>query len=152
MFGGTMKVAARVLDAVLESDQALSVVMLSSAEKGCGAYGRAVIDPWETIEVRFFGWPILTPGGIEERPSALAALLRLGFMFDGADWVWRKAFVPAVVPVAAHAAARALVEAWSISEPDVDRLVDVKVLDLDEAAQVACGSACARCAGSGRFD
>ncbi len=121
-----MKVADRVLEAVSENELPVSVVMLASREEDCGGYGRVVIDPWETIEVRFFGWPILTPGHAEERVGAISAMLRLGFVFNGADWIWRKVFVWGLVPVAAHAAARALAEAWTISEPEVERLVDIR--------------------------
>ncbi len=141
-----MKVAARVLEAVSESKQTMSVVMLGSTEEGCGGYGRLVIDPWAAIEVRFFGWPMLVPGGDGERPDSSAAMRRLGFGFDGTDWVWRKSFLPQLVPVAAHVAVRAMAEAWMIGEGEADGLVQVYPLDLGEVALIASGLACERCA------
>jgi len=85
MFGGTEIVADRVLGALSTSEGADAVMMLASTEEGCGGYGCVVVDPWESIEVRCFGWPRLEPGNPTVEPAAVASLLRLGFVFDGTD-------------------------------------------------------------------
>lgn len=139
--------ADRLLEIVAQQPDGC-VVMLTSTEQGCGAYGRVSIDTWNSIEVRFFGWPRLVPDDASEALHATEALERMGFRFDGTDWVWRRAFDPRLVPVAAHAAQRGLSEAWSLQPGGVDdRLVDFRLLDTSEVLSVAAGSLCAWCAG-----
>lgn len=139
--------ADRLLEIVAQQPDGC-VVMLTSTEQGCGAYGRVSIDTWNSIEVRFFGWPRLVPDDASEALHATEALERMGFRFDGTDWVWRRAFDPRLVPVAAHAAQRGLSEAWSLQPGGADdRLVDFRLLDTSEVLSVAAGSLCAWCAG-----
>jgi len=130
------------------------VVQLASAEEACGAYGRVVVAPDHHVEARMFGWPRLTPGDEYEAVSAIAAMLRLGFVYDGTDWIWSRPFLPALVPVAAHAASRAMAEAWEIVEgTSSELLVSVHLLTNDEIAGIVDGSRCERCAnGCGRVD
>jgi hypothetical protein len=93
------------------------------------------------------GWPRLEPANPTAEPAAVAWLLRLGFVLDGTDWVWRRAFLPELVPVAAHAAGRALAEAWALTGKKADRLLDVKRLDLADVLLRAAGDRCGRCIG-----
>ena len=122
------------------------VVLLASTEQGSGGYGRVVVDPWDEIEVRMFGWPRLTPGRPEEETGAVAAMLRLGFEFDGTDWVWSRAFLPQWLPVAAYAVDRALIDAWSVLAGTWSEcLVDIRTLPFETVVDIAAGRCCERC-------
>ena len=129
-------------------------MQLASAEEACGAYGRVVVAPDHHVEARMFGWPRLTPGDEYEAVSAIAAMLRLGFVYDGTDWIWSRPFLPALVPVAAHAASRAMAEAWEIVEgTSSELLLSVHLLTDNEIAGIVDGSRCEGCAnGCGRVD
>lgn len=147
MLDGTMLMADRILLAVAVLDRGSGVILLASTEDGCGGYGRISIDPWSSIEVRMFGWPMLTPGHTDESPKAIGAMLRLGFVYDGVDWLWQRPFMPQLVPVAAHATGRALAEAWTIiGGIETSRLVEVRVLDTEVVDRMAAAETCGRCA------
>jgi hypothetical protein len=134
-----------VLELLLEDPEG-AVVMLAASDPECGAYGRVTVDPGSVIEVRMFGWPRLTPGHPEEVVGAVGAVLRLGFVYDGRDWVWSKPYMPALLPVAAHAVRRALAEAWEIVNGTWSEcLLHVRVLEPAEVEALAKGSACDRC-------
>ena len=123
------------------------VLMLAASEDGCGAYGRIIVDPFGLIEVRMFGWLRLTPGDAEEDVAAVGAMLRLGFVYDGTDWVWTRGFAEVLVPVAAHAAGRALAEAWSINDGNwTECLVAFHLLEREHVIEIAQGHRCERCA------
>lgn len=124
------------------------VVMLSSTEGGCGSYGRLSIDPCNTVEVRFFGWPRVVPGDPLEDTVATEALERIGLRFDGTDWVWVRAYDPRLVPVAAHAAQRSISEAWNLHPGGSgEAFITFRLLDTSEVLSIAAGSLCAWCAG-----
>ena len=93
-----------------------------------GGYGLVTISSWPGIEVRMFGWDRLTPGSPCEHTPAIASLLRHTFVFDGADWVWRRPLTTAMVPVAAHLLARALADAWAIVPGADEKLLDVHAI------------------------
>jgi hypothetical protein len=130
-----------------------AALQYASTEEACGGYGRMLVVPGGEhlehqggIEVRIFGWPRLTPGDEYEEVASVAAMLRLGFVYDGHDWTWRRPFMPTLVPVAAHAMSRAMAEAWQIVEGDpTELLVHIHLLDADEIRGMVDGSRCDRC-------
>lgn len=139
--------ADRILSIVADRPDGC-VVMFASTEDGCGSYGRLSVDPWNSIEVRFFGWPRLVPDDPLEELPATETLERMGFRFDGTDWVWRRAYDPRLVPVAAHASQRGLIETWKLRPgPEGDALLTFRALDTSEVLSVAAGSLCAWCVG-----
>lgn len=124
------------------------VVMIETTEQGCGGYGRLSIDAWRTIELRLFGWPRLVPGDDEVDDAAVESLRRLGLSFDGTDWVWTQPYMAELVPVAAHAAQRAISEVWHLHPGHwTDGLVRFRLLDMSEVIAVAAGALCERCVG-----
>jgi len=124
-----------------------AAILVCPTAPGHGAYGRLAVCPIDAVEARLFGWPRLSPGHPDEVPAAIGAMLRLGFGFDGTDWVWRRNFRPELVPVAAHALGRALAEAWHLgAHPADERLVTLRPLDHHELAAMAEGIQCERCA------
>lgn len=140
-------IADRLLHLVSQQPDAC-VVIFGSPEGGCGAYGRLGVDTWNSIEVRFFGWPRLVPGDELEEVEAVEALRRSGFRFDGTDWVWTRAYDPRLVPVAAHASQRVLAESWSIRAGcSGDSFLTLRLLDTSEVLAVAAGTLCAWCVG-----
>lgn len=123
-------------------------VMLATTEEGCGGYGRVWVDETGSIEARVFGWPMLDPGDASALNSHLETLLRLGFEWDGNDWVWTRRFRPELVPVAAHAASRALLEVWELAPgTTASRMFTVHDITADELMGMALGSTCERCVG-----
>jgi hypothetical protein len=142
---GTTMYADRIISALNEC-QSGGAVLIATAEDGAGGYGRVVVDPWSTIEVRIFGWPMLDPADGEVHNGHLLTLMRLGFQFDGIDWVWQRRYMSALVPVAAHAADRALLEVWQLAAGTrAASLVEIRVLSEIELAAITDGSACDRC-------
>ncbi len=140
--------ADQMLNKLAECDDG-GVLMLAATEAGCGAYGRLIFDPWSSIEVRMFGWPRLTPGHADEDTASVAAMLRLGFVYDGTDWVWERPFLAALLPVAAHAAGRALAEAWTVTDGDwTECLFAFHLLPREHVIEIADGKRCERCADS----
>ena len=120
--------------------------MIATADEGSGGYGRVVVDPCSTIEVRIFGWPMLDPADREVNNGHLLTMMRLGFQFDGIDWVWQRRYMSALVPVAAHAANRALLEVWLLAAGTrAANLVEIRGLTDDELAAITDGAACDRC-------
>ncbi|MFM7252816.1 MAG: hypothetical protein ACKO27_07095 [Ilumatobacteraceae bacterium] len=121
--------------------------MIASTVPGTGAYGRLTIDPLHSTEVRLFGWPRLQPHSPSADRSAIASLLRLGFRHDEGDWVWRSASTPALAPVAAHAAQRAMAEAWRIAPHETSpEHIRLYALDGVQIMLIASGVLCSWCA------
>lgn len=132
----------------LQQNPAGGAVMVTTTEEGCGGYGRLVVDTWSFIEARMFGWPMLDPGHGDAHNGHIRSLMQLGFTFDGTDWVWRRDFVPELVPVAAHAVERALLEVWELQAgTSAARNVAIRRLTDDELAGILDGSTCDRCLG-----
>lgn len=124
------------------------VVMFDSTEGGCGGYGRLAVDPDGVIELRMFGWPRLTPGAPDADVESIVPLARSGLRFDGTDWVWLHAYDPRLVPVAAHAAQRAIADGWHLLAGQWSEVfIKFRLLDPTEVASIAEGSLCAWCAG-----
>lgn len=123
-------------------------VIVGTTEEGCGGYGRLIVDPWSYVEARLFGWPTLDPASNEVHVGHVRSMMQLGFEFDGTDWVWRRAFVPELVPVAAHAVERALLEVWELQVGTrAASMVHIRALTDDELAAVVAGTSCTRCLG-----
>lgn len=139
--------AAQILTTLSEHSDG-GAVMVATTEEGCGGYGRLIVEPWSFIEARMFGWPMLDPGSREVHNGHIRSMLQLGFVFDGTDWVWRRDFVPELVPVAAHAVERALLEVWQLQSGTVaSRQVEIRCLTADELAGIIDGTTCDRCLG-----
>lgn len=138
--------ADRLLEFVYANLDGVSV-MIASTVPGTGAYGRLTIDPLHSTEVRLFGWPRLQPHSPDADRSAMAALLRLGFRRDEGDWVWRVESTPALAPVAAHAAQRAMAEAWRIAPHETSsEHIRLYALDSVQIMLIASGVLCSWCA------
>lgn len=138
--------ADRLLEFVYANLDGVSVMIASTVE-GTGAYGRLTVDPLHSTEVRLFGWPRLQLRSPQADRSAIASLLRLGFVHLDGDWVWRSAPLPELVPVAAHAAQRALAEAWQIPPQEATpEHIRLYALDGVEIMLIASGVLCSWCA------
>lgn len=122
-------------------------VMIASTAAGTGAYGRLTVDPLHSTEVRMFGWPRLQPQSPDADRGATASLLRLGFVLVDGDWAWRAEPRPELVPVAAHAAQRALAEAWRITPQEASpEHIRLYALDGVQIMLIASGVLCSWCA------